>query len=102
MKIILVDYLIPIQWSNGEEVSCLALPAAWGLYRCTEIIASVPRETLTGAFDLARSRCLRIEDIDLIPEGTGVVPPPNVHLVAGFVKHSPHICPEGSPPLPKT
>ena len=31
----------------------------------------------------------------------GVVPPPTVHLVAGFVQHLPHIPVEGRPPLPK-
>jgi len=53
--------------------------------------ATVPREMLTGAFNLPRAGCLRIGAIDLIPEDTGVVPPPIVHLVAGFVKHLPHI-----------
>jgi hypothetical protein len=49
---ILVDYLIPIQWSKGQEVSWCVLPAAWRLNLCLEIIATVPRETLTGAFTL--------------------------------------------------
>jgi len=89
--IIFVDYLIPIQWSNGQEVAWLVLPAAWWLNLCPEIIATLPRETLAGAFNLSRAGCLRIGAIDLIPEGTGVVPPPIVHLIAGFVKHLPHI-----------
>jgi hypothetical protein len=50
--IILIDYLIPIQWSNHEEVACLVLPAAWWLNLYPEIIATVPRETLAGAFNL--------------------------------------------------
>jgi len=40
--IILVDYLIPIQWSNGHEVAWLVLPAAWWLNLCPEIIATIP------------------------------------------------------------
>ena len=99
--IILVDHLIPIQWSNGEEVAWLVLPAAWWLNLCPEIIATVPRETLAGAFDLHRAGCLQTGAIDLIPEGMGVGPPAIVHLVGGFVKHLPHIGAEGSPPLPK-
>jgi hypothetical protein len=89
--IILFDYLIPIQWSNGQEVAWLVLPAAWWLNLCHEIIATVPRETLAGAFNLPQAGCLRFAAIDLIPEGMGVVPPPIVHLVAGFVKHLPHM-----------
>jgi len=89
--IILVDYVIPIPWSNGQEVAWLVLPTAWWLNLCPEIIATVPRETLGGAFNLSRAGCLRISPIDLIPERTGVVPPPIVHLITGFVKHLPHI-----------
>ena len=37
--IILVDYLIPIQRSNGQEVAWLLLPAAWRLNLSPEIIA---------------------------------------------------------------
>jgi hypothetical protein len=47
---ILIDYFILIQWSNGQEVAWLVLPAAWWLNLCPEIISSVPRETLGGAF----------------------------------------------------
>jgi hypothetical protein len=50
--IILVNYIIPVEWSNGKKVTCYVLPAAWRLDLCPEIIASVPRETLTGAFNL--------------------------------------------------
>jgi hypothetical protein len=50
ISIILVDYPIPIQWSNGQEVAWLVLLAAWWLNLCTEIIATIPRETLAGAF----------------------------------------------------
>jgi len=86
-----MEYLIPIQWSNGQEVAWLLLPAAWRLNLCPEIIGTVPREMLAGVFNLSRVGCLRIGAIDLIPEGTGVVLPPIVHLVAGFVKHLRHI-----------
>jgi len=89
--IILVDSLIPIQWCNGQEVAWLVLPAAWWLNLCPEIIATVPRETLASSFHLPRAGCLRIESINFIPEGMGDVPPPIVHLVAGFVKHLLHI-----------
>ena len=47
--IILVDYLIPIQWSNGQDVTWFVLPAAWWLNLCPEIITTIPRETLTSA-----------------------------------------------------
>jgi len=89
--IILIDDLIPIQWSNTQEVAWLVLPGAWWLNVCPEIIVTVPRETFASAFNLPRAASLWIGVIDLIPEGTGVVPSPIVHLVAGFVKHLPHI-----------
>jgi hypothetical protein len=57
--IILVEYLIPIQSSNGQEVAWLVLPVAWQLNLCPEISATVPRETLTSAFDPCRAGCLR-------------------------------------------
>jgi len=50
--IILVNYLIPFQWSNGHEVASLVLPAAWRLNLGPEIIATVLRVTLGGAFNL--------------------------------------------------
>jgi len=99
--IILVDYLIPIQWSNDQEVAWLVLPAAWWLNLSAEIIATVPRETLASAFNLSRAGCVPIGAINLIPEGTGVIPRPIVHSIAGFVKHLPHLWVERCPPLPK-
>jgi hypothetical protein len=86
-----VDYHIPIQWSNGQEVAWLVLPSAWWLNVCPEMIASVPRAMLAGAYNLSRAGCLQIGAIDLIPEGIGVVPPPIIHLVAGFIKHLRHV-----------
>ena len=91
IMIILIDYLIPIQCSNGQEVAWLVLPAAWRLNHCPEIITTLPRESLTGGFNLSPAGCLRIAAINLIPKGTGFVPPPIVHLVVGFLKHLPHI-----------
>ena len=89
--IILVDYLIPIRRANSQQVAWLVLPAAWWLNHCPEIITTVPRESLSSDCNLPRAGCLRIGAIDLIPEVMGVVPPAIVHLVAGFVKHLPHI-----------
>ena len=91
IMIILINCLIPIQWFNGQEVAWLVLPAAWWLNLCPEIIATVPRERLPGAFKFPKAGCMRIGAIDLIPEATWVVPPPILHLVVGFVKHLPHI-----------
>ena len=99
--IILLDYLIPLQWSNGQEVAWFVLPAAWQLNLCPGIITTVPRKTLSSAFNLPRAGCLRIGAINLIPEGMRVFPPPMVHLVAGFVKHLPHRGAGGTPPGPK-
>jgi hypothetical protein len=89
--IILVDYLIPIQLSDRPEVAWVQLLTAWRLNHCTEIIPIVPREKLTGVYNLALPGCLRIGAIDLIPEGTGIVPPPIVYLVMGLVKYLPQI-----------
>jgi hypothetical protein len=89
--IILVDYLISILWSNPHEVAWFVQPTSWWLNLCPEIIVTVPRETLTGAFNLPRAGCLQIGAIYLIPEGTGIVPPPIVHMVVSFVKHLPYI-----------
>jgi hypothetical protein len=50
--IILVNYLISIKWSNGQEVAWLEPQAAWWLNLCPESIATEPREMLTGAFNL--------------------------------------------------
>ena len=41
--------------------------------------------------DHPQARFLKMGAIDLIPEGTGVVPPPIFHLIRGFMKHLPHI-----------
>jgi hypothetical protein len=87
----LIDCLIPIQWSNSQDIAWLVLPAAWWFNLYLEIIATVSREMLAGAVNLPRAGCLRIGEINLIPEGSGVVPPPIVHLITGFVKHLPHI-----------
>ena len=91
ISIILVDYLIPIHWSNGQEVAWFVQPAGWLLNLRPEIIATIPRETLVGAVNLPRAGHLWIGAIDLIPKGMWVVPPPIVHLVTGCVKHLPHI-----------
>jgi hypothetical protein len=89
-------------WSNGQEVAWFVLPAAWRLNLWPEIIAIELRETLMGAFNLPRAGCMLIGAIDLISEGTGVVPLSICPLVAGFVKHLPLISAEGSKPLPKS
>jgi hypothetical protein len=91
ITIIVVNYLNAIQWSDGQDIAWLVLPAAWWLNLCPETIATIPRESLACAFNLPRDGCLRIGAIDLIPEGMGVVLPPIVHLVADLVKHLPHI-----------
>jgi len=46
---------------------------------------------LASAFNLPQAGCLLIGAIELIAEGTGIVPPPIVHLIAGIVNHLPHI-----------
>jgi len=89
--VIIVDYLIKIQWSNGQEVAWLILPVAWRLNLCPEIIGAITRETLAGEINLSRARCQRIAAIHLISECTGVVLPLIVHVVTGFVKHMPHM-----------
>jgi hypothetical protein len=50
--IILVDYIIPIQLSNSKQVAWFVLTTAWQLNIYPEIIATIPRETLTGGFNL--------------------------------------------------
>jgi hypothetical protein len=99
--IIPVDYLLAIHWSNGKEVGWFELPAAWRLNHRPVIMATVLRELLTGACILPQAGCLQIGAIEFIPEGLGIVPPPIVPLVAGFVKHLHNIYAKGSPPLPK-
>jgi hypothetical protein len=91
MIIILVHYLIPFQWSNGQEVAWLVLLAAWWLNLCPMIIATVPREMLASAFNLPQAGCVGIRTIDVISEGSWVVPPPIVHLILGVVQHLPNI-----------
>jgi len=87
----LVDSLIPIQLFNGQDVACLVLQTAWWSNLCSKMITTVPRETFTGALNLSGGGSLRIGAKDLIPEGTGIVPPPNVPWVEGLVKHLPPI-----------
>jgi hypothetical protein len=53
--LILVDYLIPMQWSNGQEVAWFVLPSQGRFNFCPEIIATTPREMLTGVFNLPRA-----------------------------------------------
>jgi uncharacterized membrane protein len=50
--IILIDYLIPIQWSNSQSVAWFVLLAAGRLNLCREIIATIPTEMLTCALNL--------------------------------------------------
>jgi len=52
---IFVDYLIAIQLLHGQVVAWLVLVAACQLNLCPEVIATVPRETLTSAFNLPRA-----------------------------------------------
>jgi hypothetical protein len=87
--IIHVDYLIPIQWSIGQQVAWFVLPTAWRHNFSAEIISTVPREILTSAWYLTHSGYLRIRAIDLIPKATGIHPPPIVHLLTGYDKHLP-------------
>jgi len=87
----LVDYLISIQWANSQEVAWFVLPTAWRLNHCSGIIATIPEEMLTRVLNLPRAGCLLIGAIDLIPEGTRIVPPAIVLLVSSFVKHLPQI-----------
>jgi hypothetical protein len=56
---------------------------------------------LTSTFNLPQACWLRNGAIALIPDGTGVVPPPNVHVVVGSVRHCRNIWSEGCQPLPK-
>ena len=99
--IMLVDYVIPIQCSNGQAVAWLVLLAAWQINLCPEIIATVPREALAAAFNHSLAGGLLIRAIELIPEDTEVVPPPIVHLIVGFAEHLPHLWVEGCAPLAK-
>jgi hypothetical protein len=78
--IILVGYRIQLQWSNGQDVAWVVHPAAWQLNHCTGIIATLPREMLTSVFNPPLAGCLPIGAINLITEGTWVVPPQNLHF----------------------
>jgi hypothetical protein len=69
MIIILVDNLIPVQWSNTVEVTWLVLLAAWWLNLYPQIIATVLTETLSSALILPLAGCMQIGVIDLIPKG---------------------------------
>ena len=54
---IFVDYLITILWSNGQEVTWHELLGTWWINLCPRINATVPRETLTAAFNIPRAGC---------------------------------------------
>jgi len=75
-----------MHWPESYDVARRSLPAAWRINLCPAIIATVLREMLTSAFNLSRAVRPQIGEINSIPEGTGVVPPPIDHLVARFVK----------------
>jgi len=96
-----VNYLIPIQWSNSDNVTWLVLPPACQLNLCPEIISTTPRESLGDVFNVPLAGSLWIGVIYLIPEGMRVIPPSIVHLVVAFVKYLPKIWVEGCPALPK-
>jgi hypothetical protein len=70
-----IQYIIPIQWSNGQALPWHVRVAAGGLDRCPEMVATVPREMLAGAFNLPLAGWLQIKAVHFIPDGTGVVPP---------------------------
>jgi hypothetical protein len=55
--IIVVHYLIPIQWSSSQQVSRLLLPADWWVNLSHETISTVPREMLDGEFNNHRACC---------------------------------------------
>jgi hypothetical protein len=99
--IILVKDLIIIQWSNSQGMDWLVLPSAWWHTHCAEIIAMVTREMLASVFHLPPDGCQQIGATGFISKGMWVVSTPIVHLIAGFVKHSPHTCAVGCPPLPE-
>jgi hypothetical protein len=101
ISIIPVEFIITIQWWNGRQFAWLAPPAAVRLNLCTEILATIPTEMLTGVINIALSGFMRIGEIELIPEGTGVVPPPICHLGTGYVKLLSHQSAEGWPQVAK-
>jgi hypothetical protein len=98
---ILIGYLITIQWSNGQELACLVLPAGQLLNDCTEIITTIPRNILTGECNRSRAGCVAIEGVALIPEGAIVVPPSIDDLVGGNFNHLCHIWVDSSLRHPK-
>jgi len=100
--IILVEYTITIQRSNGLELGWIVLPAALWLTLCPEIIATVLSEMLAGVFNIPRAGYLQIGALDSIPESMVGIPPWIVHFVAGYVKHLLHVWAEGCSPLPKS
>jgi len=87
--IILVNYLIPTPWSNGQEVIWFVLLAAWWFNLCPEVITTLPTDTLSSAFNLPQDGCLQIGMIYLIPNRTGVLPPPIDYLVSSLLNIHP-------------
>jgi hypothetical protein len=53
--IILVDYLIPFQWSNCQKVAWFKRLSAWQHKVYPEIIGTVQREMLTSTFNLPQA-----------------------------------------------
>jgi hypothetical protein len=98
---ILINYLIPMQLFNAQEVAWLVLSAAWRLNLCRELNGRITRETLSGSFNLPRGGCLRSGVINAILEEMGIVSSPIFHLFTGFVKPLPHTWAESCQPLPK-
>jgi hypothetical protein len=84
--IILIEYLIPIQSSNGQEISWLVLPATWRLNYCPDIIATISRKMIPWVANSSRAGCLPVMAINLISEGTGIVPLSIVQFIPGVVK----------------
>jgi len=91
LVILLINFLVPFQWSNCQEVAWLVLLAVWWHNLCPEIIATIPREMLHGVCNFSQAAVLRNGVVELIPVGPGVVPPLIVQLVAGIVHYLRHI-----------
>jgi hypothetical protein len=89
LSIFLVDVYTLICPFDGQQVAWLLLLAAWLLNLYPEMITTVTRETFNGESIVSRADCLRIGVINMIPGDGEVIPLPIVHLVVGFVKHSP-------------
>jgi len=64
--IILVNYLRPIKWATGQQVTWLVLPAYWRMNLCPEFFATIPRDMLPGMLNLLRAGWQRVGTIDLI------------------------------------